>query len=71
MKTEAATQLPECIEGPEAARQFDEGVRRIFSVPHSTLARRERTYKKKSSANPMPEHTGRAKKTSSILQQNH
>jgi hypothetical protein len=52
MKIEPAIQLPECIEGPEAARQFDEGVRQILSVPHSTLVRREQTYKKKSLANP-------------------
>ena len=52
MKTEPATPLPECIEGPEAARRFDEGMRQILSVPHSTLVRRERAYKKKSLANP-------------------
>lgn len=40
------------IEGPEASRRFDEGVRQIFSVPHSTLVRRERAYKKKAMANP-------------------
>jgi hypothetical protein len=51
MKNEAAT-LPECVEGPEAARRFDEGVRQILSVPHSTLVRRERAYKKKSLSNP-------------------
>lgn len=52
MKTEAATQFPECHEGPEAYRRFDEGVRQILSVSHSTLMRRERAYKKKSAANP-------------------
>jgi hypothetical protein len=26
VKTEPATQLPECIEGPEAFHRFDEGV---------------------------------------------
>ena len=53
MKTELATQsLPECIEGPEAFRRFDEVTRQILSVPHSTLVRRERAYKKKSLANP-------------------
>jgi hypothetical protein len=46
------TVLPECIEGPEAFRRFDEGVRQILSVPHSTLVRRERAYKKKSAKNP-------------------
>jgi hypothetical protein len=52
MKTESAPMLPECIEGPEAFRRFDEGVRQILSVPHSTLVRRERTYRKKSLRNP-------------------
>jgi len=53
MKTIPTTAaLPECIEGPEASRQFDEGVRQILSVPRSTLVRRERAYKKKVAANP-------------------
>jgi len=52
MKTETATQLPECIEGMEALQRFDKGIRQILSVPHSTLVRRERAYKKKSLANP-------------------
>jgi hypothetical protein len=52
MKIDPATPLPECHEGPEAARRFDEGLRKILSVPHSTLVRREHAYKKKSLANP-------------------
>jgi len=52
MKTEATTQLPDCHDGAEALQRFDEGVRQILSVPHSTLVRRERAYKKKSLANP-------------------
>ena len=52
MKLDSAPQLPECIEGPEAFRWFDEGLRQILSVPHSTLVRRERAYKQKSLANP-------------------
>ena len=52
MKMETITSLPECIEGTEAFQRFDEGVRQILSVPHSTIARRERAYKKKSLANP-------------------
>jgi hypothetical protein len=52
MKTDPTTPLPECDEGPEAYRRFDESVRQILSVPHSTLVRRERAYKKKSLANP-------------------
>jgi hypothetical protein len=47
MKDEPATTLPECIEGPEAFRRFDEGVSQILSVPRSTLVRRERAYRKK------------------------
>jgi hypothetical protein len=52
MKTKDEKPLPECIEGPEASQRFNEGVRQILSVPHSTLVRRERAYKKKSMANP-------------------
>jgi hypothetical protein len=51
MKTETHA-LPECIEGHEAFRRFDEGMTQILSVPHSTLARRERAYRKKVLANP-------------------
>jgi hypothetical protein len=47
-----SAQLPECTEGPEAFRRFDEGVKQILSVSHETLVRRERAYKKKSLANP-------------------
>jgi hypothetical protein len=43
---------PEYYEGPEAAKRFDEGIREILSVPHSTLVRRERAYKKKSVTKP-------------------
>jgi hypothetical protein len=46
------TQLPECAEGPEAFKRFDEGMRQILSVPHSTLVRRERAYKKKAAKSP-------------------
>jgi hypothetical protein len=52
MNTESATPLPEFIEGPEAFQRFDAGVRQILSVPHSTLVRRERAYKKKVAQNP-------------------
>jgi hypothetical protein len=52
MNIDPATPLPECIEGPEAFRRFDAGVRQILSVPHSTLVRRERAYKKKVLSNP-------------------
>jgi hypothetical protein len=52
MKIEPTTPLPECMEGPEAFRRFDEGVRQILSVSHATLARRERAYRRKVEANP-------------------
>jgi len=52
MKTDSPTPLPECHEGPEAFRRFDNVMRQILAVPHSTLVRRERAYKKKSLANP-------------------
>jgi hypothetical protein len=52
MKSKRKTPLPECHEGPEAFRRFDEGSRQIFSVPHSTIERRERAYKKKAMQNP-------------------
>ena len=52
MSSESATLLPECVEGPEAFQRFDQGVRQILTVPHSTLVRRERAYKKKASRNP-------------------
>jgi hypothetical protein len=40
------------MEGPEAFQRFDEAVRQILSLPHSTLIRRERAYRKKVEANP-------------------
>ena len=52
MKTESSMSLPETLEGPEAFRRFDEGVKQILSVPHSTLVRRERAYRKNVEANP-------------------
>lgn len=52
MKAELATQLPECHEGPEAFTRFDEEMKFLLSVPHSTIARRARAYKKKSLKNP-------------------
>jgi len=52
MKTDPIMPSLEYLEGPEAFRQFDNGVKQILSVPHSTLVRRERAYKKKVAANP-------------------
>jgi len=46
------TALPECIEGQDAFRRFDEGMRQILSVSHAMLVRREKAYRKKVEANP-------------------
>jgi hypothetical protein len=42
----------EYVEGPEAFLRFDQGVREILAVPHSTILRREKAYRKKVDANP-------------------
>jgi hypothetical protein len=52
MESRSGTNLPECNEGADALKRFDDGVQQILSVPHSTLVRRERAYKKQSLANP-------------------
>jgi hypothetical protein len=51
MKNEPAT-LPECIEGKEASARFDAAMRKLLSVPHAEIQRRETEYRKKSLANP-------------------
>jgi hypothetical protein len=43
---------PEYIEGPEAFARFDTLVRRVISVPHAEIMRREAEYKRQSAANP-------------------
>jgi hypothetical protein len=43
---------PEMIEGPEAATRFDALVRRVLSVPHDKIMRREAEYKRRSAMNP-------------------
>jgi len=50
MSIDPAT-LPECHEGPEAFRRFDDAVRQALSVPHSLIERRERAYRKQVDAN--------------------
>jgi hypothetical protein len=42
----------ETTEGPKAAAQFDALVRKVLSVPHSEIMRREAEYKRQSLANP-------------------
>jgi hypothetical protein len=44
--------LPECNEGPEAAKRFDSEMGFVLSVPRSLIERRERAYRKKVDANP-------------------
>ena len=46
------TPLPECHEGPEAAKRFDAEVGFVLSVPRPLIERRERAYRKKVEANP-------------------
>jgi hypothetical protein len=43
---------PETIEGPEAATRFDALVRKVLSVPHEEIMRREAEYRHRSLANP-------------------
>jgi hypothetical protein len=43
---------PEYVEGPEATAQFDALVRKVLSVPHDEIMRREAEYKRQSAMNP-------------------
>jgi hypothetical protein len=43
---------PEIIEGPEAYQRFDALVRKVLSVPHEEIMRREAEYKRQSAMNP-------------------
>jgi hypothetical protein len=43
---------PEPIEGPEATKLFDALVRKVLSVPHEEIVRREAEYKRQSAMNP-------------------
>jgi hypothetical protein len=43
---------PEMIEGPEAYKRFDALVRKVLSVPHEEIMRREAEYKRQSALNP-------------------
>lgn len=40
------------IEGPEAVARFDALVRKVLSVPHDEIMRREAEYKRQSAMNP-------------------
>jgi hypothetical protein len=52
MKADPVIPLPECHEGPEAAKRFDMEVGFVLSIPRHLLERRERAYRKKVDANP-------------------
>jgi hypothetical protein len=43
---------PEAIDGTEAAARFDALVRKVLSVPHEEIVRREAEYKRQSVMNP-------------------
>jgi hypothetical protein len=44
--------LTETISGQKAAIRFDALVRKVLSVPHEEIMRREAEYKRQSAANP-------------------
>lgn len=52
VRLDTALGAGEYVEGPEAFHRFDEGMKQILSVPHTTLVRRERAYKQRSLKNP-------------------
>lgn len=52
MKTDPATPLPECHDGPEAFQRFDALVDAVLAVPHALIERRQRAYRKSVDANP-------------------
>jgi len=43
---------PETVEGPDAPARFDVLVRKVLSVPHEEIMRREAEYKRQSAMNP-------------------
>jgi hypothetical protein len=52
MKTDPATPLPQCNEGPEAFQRFDATIGKLLSVPHSVLVEREKAYRAQAAKNP-------------------
>ncbi|HEX3684732.1 MAG TPA: hypothetical protein VHU83_19505 [Bryobacteraceae bacterium] len=52
MKEEPATDLPECIEGPEAFTRFENAMTQVLSVPHSVIQKRIEEHRKESALNP-------------------
>ena len=49
---ESMKEQAQMIEGHEAFARFDALVRKVLSVPHKEIMRREAEYKKQSAANP-------------------
>lgn len=45
-------QKAEPVEGAEATQRFDALVRKVLSIPHEEIMRREAEYRKRSLANP-------------------
>jgi hypothetical protein len=43
---------PECAEGPAVGARFDALARKVFSVPHEEIGRRETEYKRLSALSP-------------------
>jgi hypothetical protein len=52
MKSDPATPLPECVEGPEAFARFDAIMAKLLSVPRAVLLAREAEYKRQAALNP-------------------
>ena len=52
MGDELNSELPECLEGPEAFERFDATMSALLSVPNSLVLRRQRAWRKKVDANP-------------------
>ena len=52
MKDDSAPSLPACVEGREASARFDATIRKLLSVSHAEIQRREAEYRKQSLANP-------------------
>jgi len=51
MNAEPKTPLPECHEGPEAARRFHGAMKTILAVPHAEIQRRIAEHRKEVDAN--------------------
>jgi hypothetical protein len=59
--------LPECHEGPEAAKRFDSELGFVLNVPRPLIERRERAYRKKVDAN--PNRRGPKRKSAMVAEQ--